>query len=127
MLNLAPMRSAARTWSRSASVAWTSPAATLKSRSTAVLAGGATVSTALAGSVAALRISRAGPSGGSSSPKNYKEGGYLPKIPKDPWGNEYRYLSPGQNGEIDIYSLGRDGQQGGEGFDADIGNWNMDD
>ncbi len=50
----------------------------------------------------------------------------MPRLSKDPWGNDYLYLSPGQNGPIDIYSLGRDGVQGGEGEDADIGNWNLD-
>ena len=59
-------------------------------------------------------------------PANYKEGGYLNKLPKDPWGNEYQYLSPGENGEVDIYSLGADRQNGGDGFAADIGNWNLD-
>ena len=46
-------------------------------------------------------------------------------MPKDPWGNPYLYLNPGNNGEIDIYTLGRDGRPGGEGIDADIGNWNL--
>ena len=59
-------------------------------------------------------------------PQNYKEGGYIKKMPKDPWGNEYQYLSPGENGEIDIYSLGADRSPGGAGFAADIGNWNID-
>lgn len=58
--------------------------------------------------------------------KNWKAGGYIPRVPKDPWGNAYLYLNPGTNGEIDIYTLGRDGQPGGEGIDADIGNWNLD-
>ncbi len=49
----------------------------------------------------------------------------LPRLPTDPWDNAYFYLYPGQNGVIDIYSLGRDGAQGGEGEDADIGNWNL--
>ena len=57
--------------------------------------------------------------------RNWKAGGYLPRVPKDPWGNPYLYLSPGNNGEIDIYTLGRDGRPGGEGIDADIGNWNL--
>ncbi|MCP4000358.1 MAG: type II secretion system major pseudopilin GspG [Gammaproteobacteria bacterium] len=48
---------------------------------------------------------------------------YMDSIPKDSWGNEYNYRSPGQNGDYDLYSLGRDGQEGGEGIDADIGNW----
>ncbi|MBD8525561.1 type II secretion system major pseudopilin GspG [Pseudoxanthomonas sp. CAU 1598] len=61
--------------------------------------------------------------GGSPPAPNWRQGGYLPRLPKDPWDNEYRYLSPGQRGEIDIYSLGADGQPGGEGIAADIGNW----
>ena len=58
--------------------------------------------------------------------RNWKPGGYMDRLPKDPWGNEYQYLNPGNNGEIDIYTLGRDGRPGGEGLDADIGNWNTD-
>ena len=60
---------------------------------------------------------------GNPEPRNYKEGGYLDRIPNDPWGNPYRYLSPGEHGAVDIYSLGADGQPGGEGVNADIGNW----
>jgi general secretion pathway protein G len=56
-------------------------------------------------------------------PANWKSGGYLERLPKDPWGRDYRYLNPGRHGEIDIYSLGADGEPGGEGNDADIGNW----
>ena len=56
-------------------------------------------------------------------PANWKAGGYLERLPKDPWGRDYRYLNPGRRGEIDIYSLGADGEPGGEGNDADIGNW----
>ena len=56
-------------------------------------------------------------------PNNWKSGGYLERLPKDPWGNAYLYLNPGRNGEIDVFSLGPDGQTGGEGKDADIGNW----
>jgi general secretion pathway protein G len=48
---------------------------------------------------------------------------YIPSIPKDSWGNEYKYRVPGQNGDYDLYSLGRDGQEGGDGIDADISNW----
>ena len=55
--------------------------------------------------------------------RNWKPGGYLDRLPRDPWGNPYQYLNPGNNGEIDIYTLGRDGRPGGEGLDADIGNW----
>lgn len=54
--------------------------------------------------------------------RNWK-GRYLDRVPKDPWKNAYLYLNPGNNGEIDIYTLGRDGRPGGEGEDADIGNW----
>lgn len=50
---------------------------------------------------------------------------YLPRTPMDPWNRPYQYLNPGVQGRIDIYTLGRDGQEGGEGEDADIGNWNL--
>jgi general secretion pathway protein G len=58
-------------------------------------------------------------------PNNWKSGGYWEsnKVPTDPWGNPYQYLSPGQKGEYDVFSFGRDGQLGGEGPDADIGSW----
>jgi len=55
--------------------------------------------------------------------RNWKPGGYLDRMPRDPWGNSYQYLNPGNNGDIDVYTLGRDGRPGGEGLDADIGNW----
>jgi general secretion pathway protein G len=57
--------------------------------------------------------------------RNWKEGGYIDGLKKDPWGNEYNYLSPGSHGDYDLYTLGADGQPGGEGQDADIGNWNI--
>ncbi|CAH0214563.1 Type II secretion system protein G [Massilia sp. Bi118] len=53
----------------------------------------------------------------------WKEGGYVEKLPKDPWGNNYQYLQPGLHGEIDVFSLGADGQPGGAGEDADVGSW----
>lgn len=59
-------------------------------------------------------------------PRNWKDGGYIERLPKDPWGNPYQYLSPGVHGAIDIFSLGADGQPGGEGINSDIGNWNLD-
>ena len=52
---------------------------------------------------------------------------YLRRLPKDPWGNEYQYVVPGAHGFYDLYSYGADGQEGGEGQDADIGNWEPDD
>lgn len=55
--------------------------------------------------------------------KNWNPGGYLDRLPKDPWGNPYLYLHPGNNGVFDVYTLGRDGRPGGDGMDADIGNW----
>ena len=58
--------------------------------------------------------------------RNWREGGYIKKLNKDPWGNEYRYAFPGSNGEFDVYSLGADNAVGGEGEAADIGNWNLD-
>lgn len=53
----------------------------------------------------------------------WKSGGYLEKMPKDPWGNAYQFLSPGVKGEVDVFSLGADGQPGGTGDDADVGSW----
>jgi general secretion pathway protein G len=58
-------------------------------------------------------------------PPNWKSGGYLDRVPKDPWGHEYQYLNPGVHGEIDLYSLGADGLPGGEGNNADIGSWEL--
>ena len=55
----------------------------------------------------------------------WPSGGYLERLPKDPWDRPYVYLHPGNQGEFDVYTLGRDGQQGGEGLDADIGNWSL--
>ena len=54
---------------------------------------------------------------------NYREGGYIRRLPDDPWGNPYQYAYPGEHGMFDIWSLGRDGREGGEDLDADIGNW----
>jgi general secretion pathway protein G len=56
-------------------------------------------------------------------PGNWKQGGYLERLPKDPWGGDYQYLNPGTHGEIDVFSLGADRARGGEGSGADIGNW----
>ena len=56
-------------------------------------------------------------------PGNWKQGGYLDRLPKDPWGSDYQYLQPGVRGEIDVFSLGADRSRGGEGNAADIGNW----
>jgi general secretion pathway protein G len=59
--------------------------------------------------------------------KNWREGGYVRRISNDPWGNPYQYIFPGTHGqEYDLYSFGADGQEGGEGENADIGNWNLD-
>jgi len=59
--------------------------------------------------------------------KNWRPGGYLQHVNKDPWGNDYQYQLPGTHGgEFDLYSLGADGKPGGEHYDADIGNWNLD-
>jgi len=60
---------------------------------------------------------------GNPAPANWKSGGYLERLPKDPWGGDYQYLQPGVRGEIDLYSLGADRAKGGEGNAADIGNW----
>ncbi len=58
-------------------------------------------------------------------PGNWKTGGYLERLPKDPWGAPYQYLNPGLRGEVDIYSLGADGATGGAGNNADIGSWEL--
>lgn len=58
-------------------------------------------------------------------PPNWKPGGYIERLPRDPWGNPYQYLNPGVHGEIDVFSFGADGTPGGEGNDADIGSWNL--
>lgn len=59
----------------------------------------------------------------SPVPGNWKP--YLDKLPKDPWGNTYQYLNPGVHSEIDVFSLGADGQPGGTGADVDIGSWQL--
>jgi general secretion pathway protein G len=56
-------------------------------------------------------------------PPNWKTGGYIERLPRDPWGQPYQYLNPGLRGEIDVFSFGADGVAGGEGNDADIGSW----
>lgn len=58
-------------------------------------------------------------------PPNWKGGGYLEKLPKDPWGRPYVYINPGVRGEIEVMSFGADGQAGGSGVDADIGSWDL--
>ena len=60
--------------------------------------------------------------------KNWRDGGYLEKgvVPEDPWGNDYLYLSPGiNNKDFDLFSYGADGEEGGEGEDADVTNWSV--
>lgn len=59
-------------------------------------------------------------------PAKYAEGGYLKKVPTDPWGSPYVYLAPGAHGDFDIISRGADGEVGGEGKDADIESWKLD-
>jgi general secretion pathway protein G len=60
---------------------------------------------------------------GQPVPSNWKQ--YLDRLPKDPWGNIYHYLNPGVRGEIDVFTLGADGQPGGSGPDSDIGSWDL--
>lgn len=61
------------------------------------------------------------------APKNWKKGGYLKKgqVPRDPWGNDYVFLSPGAHGDYDIISYGADGSAGGDGINKDINSWDM--
>ncbi|HEU0195844.1 MAG TPA: type II secretion system major pseudopilin GspG [Nevskiaceae bacterium] len=66
------------------------------------------------------------PSGDPAAP-NWKPGGYIQRLPLDPWGHPYQYLNPGSHGgDFDLFSLGADGKPGGTGVNADIGNWNLD-
>jgi len=62
------------------------------------------------------------PSGQPEAP-NWKPGGYIDRLPNDPWGRPYQYLKPGLRGEIDVWSYGANGLPGGEGINAEIGNW----
>jgi general secretion pathway protein G len=57
------------------------------------------------------------------APRNWKFGGYIKKLPADPWGTDYQYLNPGIRGEVDVVSFGADRRPGGEGYNADIGSW----
>ncbi|WP_299646692.1 type II secretion system major pseudopilin GspG [Sphingomonas bacterium] len=68
--------------------------------------------------LAALRTAPAG-----VDAARYQSGGYIKRLEDDPWGKPYLYASPGQHGEADVWSYGRDGKEGGEGIDADIGSW----
>lgn len=65
------------------------------------------------------------PPQGDPPAKNWKSGGYLQKMPTDPWQNPYQYLQPGTKGEFDLFSLGSDNKPGGEGAAGDIGNWDI--
>lgn len=56
-------------------------------------------------------------------PPNWAQGGYIDRIPTDPWGRPYQYLAPGVRGPFDVLSFGADGRPGGSGVDADVGNW----
>lgn len=58
-----------------------------------------------------------------ADPAKYQRGGYIKRLPDDPWGRPYLYASPGQHGDADIWTLGADNKEGGEGADADIGSW----
>ncbi|MEN9559939.1 MAG: hypothetical protein RLZZ502_1150 [Pseudomonadota bacterium] len=60
---------------------------------------------------------------GEPVPGNWKPGGYIERLPKDPWGNAYQYSQPGLKGEFDLFSFGADGKAGGEGNNKDVGNW----
>lgn len=61
----------------------------------------------------------------SPEPRNYRADGYIKRLPTDPWGGDYVLMFPGEHGTIDIYTLGADRQEGGEGAAMDIGNWNL--
>jgi general secretion pathway protein G len=66
------------------------------------------------------------PPAGLARPERYREGGYIRRLPEDPWGNAYQYRRPSAHGgQFDVFSYGADGKEGGEGNDADIGNWDI--
>ena len=70
------------------------------------------------------RLNRLQLPSGDAGLKAVVDEGFVKRLPKDPWGNDYRYAAPGRDGRaFDVYSLGADGREGGEGQDADIGNW----
>lgn len=58
-------------------------------------------------------------------PRNYRDNAYIRRLPTDPWGNAYQYRFPGEKGRVDVFSFGADGRSGGEGLNADIGNWDL--
>ena len=58
-----------------------------------------------------------------AQPQRYRRGGYIKRLPNDPWGRPYLYAAPGRSGAFDVYTLGADGKEGGEAENADIGNW----
>jgi general secretion pathway protein G len=59
------------------------------------------------------------------APTNWRTGGYIPRLPNDPWGNPYQFANPGLRGEFDVFSFGADGTAGGEGEGTDLGTWNL--
>lgn len=63
------------------------------------------------------------PPPGIAQPQRYRAGGYVKRLPDDPWGRAYLYANPGRHGAFDIWTLGADGKEGGEAENADIGNW----
>ncbi|WP_059217774.1 type II secretion system major pseudopilin GspG [Escherichia albertii] len=63
--------------------------------------------------------------GNMADSRNYRTGVYIKRLPKDPWSNDYQYLCPGEKGLFDVYTLGADGQENGEGAGTDIGSWNL--
>jgi general secretion pathway protein G len=64
------------------------------------------------------------PPAGLARPERYRQGGYVRRLPEDPWGNPYQYRRPSAHGQaFDVFSYGADGREGGEGEDADLGNW----
>ena len=70
------------------------------------------------GLMALVKVPKTGP-----QPKNYRSNGYIKRLPDDPWGNPYQYIQPGEHGPYDLYSLGADGEEGGEELASDIVNW----
>ncbi len=62
---------------------------------------------------------------GDGTPQNWKSGGYLERLPKDPWGTDYQYLNPGVHGDVDVFSYGADRAPGGEDYAAEVGSWTL--
>ena len=91
--------------------------------SAALVFGAGFVALLVAILLAAMSAALVSPPDSEPRPTHYKPGGYMKSVRNDPWGNPYQYVSPGMRSEFDLFSFGSDGQSGGDGAAADIGNW----